>query len=213
MMLLPLYVHPLVDPLAWEAAAAAGPGVTVVVNVHNGPGDWHEEAYAQATARLYAAGVPMLGYVDLGYLRRLGGEIWCDMTGWAQYPVAGVFFDQAPSGRDALGEVARIVRAARGPVVLNPGTRPHPGYAAIADMVCTFEGPWGTYVDMPAVADWPNAAHLVYGVPVDRLAEARALLRVRAPHGLVTDLGTPLPYLGVPASMRPGAAVRPAGVL
>lgn len=209
MMLLPLYVHPLEDPHAWEVAASAGPEVAVVINVHNGPGALREAAYLAATARLRAAGVLMLGYVDLGYSQRASGEIWCDLAGWAKYPVGGVFFDQAPSGAADLIAVGRIARAVAGTVVLNPGTPPAAGYASIADIVCTFEGDWTTYTAMPAKPDWPNAAHLVYGVPVAAIPEAEVLLRSRAPHGLVTDLHAPLPYLGVPAPMRRPVRSRP----
>ncbi|HLL68256.1 MAG TPA: spherulation-specific family 4 protein [Micromonosporaceae bacterium] len=202
MMLLPLYVHPLEDPSAWEAAACAGRGVLVVVNVHNGPGEGREAAYTEVTARLYQAGVPMLGYVDLGYLHRPRAEIFSDLTGWGRYPVGGVFFDQAPSGRAEIGEVTRIARAARGSVVLNPGTYPDPGYAAIADIVCTYEGSWTRYAATPTMPYWPRAAHLVYGVPTGLLGEAETLLRARAAHGLATDLDMPQPYLGVPPRVR-----------
>jgi hypothetical protein len=232
MMLLPLYVHPLADPEAWEALPRGGACWTIV-NVHNGPGAVRDEVYTAATARLHEAGVKMLGYVDLGYGERANGEVWCDIVGWSQYPVGGIFFDQVPSDAPGLAYVTQVVRAVRGSVVLNPGTRCLPGYAALADVVCTFEGSWESYVapgpgpgpdiaapvpdagDGPRLGpalgggrDWPNAAHLVYGVPTARLGEATALLLSRAGHGLVTDLGAPLPYQGVPSSLRTRAAAR-----
>jgi hypothetical protein len=208
MMLLPLYVHPLADPEAWEALPRGGACWTIV-NIHNGPGAGRDEVYTAATARLHEAGVKMLGYVDLGYGGRANGEVWCDIVGWSQYPVGGIFFDQVPSDAAGLGYVTQVVRAVRGSVVLNPGTRCAPGYAALADVVCTFEGPWETYAAQPAAErDWPNAAHLVYGVPTARLGEATALLLRRAGHGLVTDLAAPLPYQGLPSSLRARAAAR-----
>jgi len=211
MMLLPLYVHPLDDPLAWESLCQGGDRVTVVVNVHDGPGRDRDDAYVVTAARLHQYGVRMLGYVDLDYGTRANGEVWCDIVGWARYPVGGIFFDQVPSDEAGLPYVAQVVRAVRGAVVLNPGTRCAPGYAALADAVCTYEGPWSSYVDAvdPAMTrgrDWPNAAHLVYGVPRDSLGAATALLLSRAPHGLVTDLDAPLPYAGLPASLRDRAA-------
>jgi hypothetical protein len=208
MMLLPLYVHPLADPEAWDAVPRAGACWTII-NVHNGPGGGRDEAYAEATARLHGSGVRMLGYVDLGYGGRANGEVWCDIVGWSQYPVGGIFFDQVPADAAGLAYVAQVVRAVRGTVVLNPGTRCLPGYAALADVVCTFEGPWESYAALPPSGrDWPNAAHLVYGVPAARLGEASALLLSRAAHGLVTDLAAPLPYEGVPSSLRARAAAR-----
>jgi len=207
MMLLPLYVHPLADPEAWECLPTGA--CWTIVNVHNGPGAGRDEVYAGATARLREAGVKMLGYVDLGYGERANGEVWCDIVGWSQYPVGGIFFDQAPADEAGLAYVTQVVRAVRGSVVLNPGTACLPGYAALADVVCTFEGPWEAYAAQPSgERDWPNAAHLVYGVPTARLGEASALLLRRARHGLVTDLAAPLPYEGVPSSLRARAAAR-----
>ncbi|WP_238010830.1 spherulation-specific family 4 protein [Dactylosporangium sp. AC04546] len=208
MMLLPMYVHPLVDPDAWDALCRTAERPTAIVNIHDGPGAGRDEVYAVATARLQRFGVRMLGYVDLDYGNRANGEVWCDMVGWAQYPVGGIFFDQVPSDAAGLRYVTQVVRAVRGSVVLNPGTRPLPGYAALADVVCTFEGPWESYVEAPGGRDWPNAAHLVYGVPAEQLGTATALLLSRAPHGLVTDLQAPLPYHGLPSSLRERAAAR-----
>jgi hypothetical protein len=208
MMLLPLYVHPLVSPDTWETLGRGGDRITAIVNVHNGPGDAVEAAYVSATASLHAAGVRMLGYVDLDYGRRTNGDVWCDIVGWAHYPVSGVFFDRVPSDVAGLRYVAQVVRAVRGQVVLNPGTRCAPGYLAMADVVCTFEGPWSSYVDGFVGRDWPKAAHLVYGVPPDSLGAATALLLSRAPHGLVTDLDAPSPYAGLPAVLRARAAIR-----
>ncbi|GAA3286144.1 spherulation-specific family 4 protein [Dactylosporangium vinaceum] len=212
MMLLPLYVHPLTDPEAWDNLPR-GAACWTIVNVHNGPGAARDEVYTAATARLHASGVRMLGYVDLGYGSRPNGEVWCDIVGWSQYPVGGIFFDQVPSDAASLAYVTQVVRAVRGSVVLNPGTTCAPGYAALADVVCTFEGPWESYVALYGDKsvkgrDWPNAAHLVYGVPTARLGEATALLLKRAGHGLVTDLTAPLPYAGLPTSLRTRAAAR-----
>jgi hypothetical protein len=195
--LLPLYVHPLVDPAAWVALARVGPAAVVVVNIHNGPGNGPDPAYDEATARLAAGGVAMLGYVDLDYGRRDGGQVQRDVDGWRRYPVGGVFYDQAPVDAAGIPGVARAAALVDGTVALNPGTRPDPGYRSLADLVCTFEGPWSNY---PADADpdWPEAAHLVYGVPADRLPEAAAAIARRVRYGFATDLDAPLPYLGLP---------------
>jgi hypothetical protein len=113
-----------------------------------------------------------------------------------------VFFDHAPARSDALDWVREAVSAVRGRVALNPGTRPAAAYAELADLVCTFEGPWLKYRLTPAQRDWPNAVHLVYGVPQDELVAARRRLLSRVTHGLVTDLDFPLPYRGLPAYLR-----------
>ncbi|WP_186316181.1 spherulation-specific family 4 protein [Catellatospora sichuanensis] len=207
--LLPLYTHPLEDPAAWQAVASAGPTVTTIINVHNGPGRAADTVYDQATTLLRAAGAPMLGYVDLDYGHRADADIEDDLAAWHRYPIDGVFFDQVPTADAALAGTARMTRLARGLVVLNPGTRPDPAYAALADLVCTYEGPWPDYRQQPDTPDLPNAAHLVYGVPTAELAHARAVLATRTGGaGLVTDGTAPLPYRGVPSWLVPAGMPR-----
>jgi hypothetical protein len=200
-VLLPLYVYPLDDPDAWATVGRLGPDVTVIVNVHNGPGTGYDPAYGYASAALAAAGIPMVGYVDLDYGSRPMADVYDDISRWRLYPVGGVFFDRAPAHRGSLAWVGEAIAPVRGQVVLNPGTRPDAGYAALADLVCTFEGPWLKYRLTPAQPDWPNAAHLVYGVASDELATARRRLYSRVAHGLITDLDFPLPYRGLPANL------------
>ena len=205
--LLPLYVYPTDDPDAWARVAANRWDMSVVVNVHNGPGGRYDPAYGYATATLAEAGVPMLGYVDVGYGTRALVDVRSDIEAWRAYPVGGVFYDQVPSDRASLGWMTMAAATVRGRIVLNPGVRPHPGYAALADLVCTYEGPWPRYRATPAEPDWPNAAHIVYDVPVCDLAEATRRLYRRVAHGLVTDLAGTNPYRGLPAPLRAPARV------
>jgi hypothetical protein len=200
--LLPMYVHPLDDPAGWAALARHGSAVTTIVNVHNGPGEEPDAAYDIVTENLRAAGVPMLGYVDLDYGRRPCRDVWRDIVGWERYPVSGLFFDQVSADADGLDGVARAVQAAGSPVVLNPGTRPHADYAGLAGTVCTFEGPWSAYLARDGGRDWPNAAHLVYGVPPGELDRAEELLRSRVSCGLISELDAPHPYRGLPAALH-----------
>jgi hypothetical protein len=118
-----------------------------------------------------------------------------------------LFFDRVAADASGLDRVARTVRAADCPVVLNPGTRPHADYAGLAATVCTFEGSWSRYRALTSGRDWPNAAHLVYGVPLVALDEADALMRQRVSCGLVTDLDGANPYRGLPAWLRRRAEV------
>ncbi len=202
--LVPLYVHPVDDPRAWSTATRLGRQVTVVVNVHNGPGDGSDPCYDSVVADLHHGGVATLGYVDLNYGDRSQRCLTQDIDGWRRYGVGGIFFDRTPSGAADLPGVTRAVHAvaassATARVVLNPGTRPHDGYARLDCTICTYEGPWSGYVTHDERPDWPQAAHLVYGVPPDHLAEAWRRLRRRVRCGLVTDLAAPQPYRGLPA--------------
>ncbi|NUT32322.1 MAG: hypothetical protein HOV79_04515 [Hamadaea sp.] len=208
-LLLPLYVHPAEDPAAWRAAPLRNAGATVVVNVHNGPGADGDPYYPEVVRRLADAGVPLLGYVDLAYGARRPEEVAADVDGWRRYPVGGVFFDQAPADLAGLPAVTAAVAHCPGRIVLNPGTPPHPAYAPLADLVCTFEGPWPAYRDRAADPGWPHAVHLVYGVPAGLLGEAAVLLSRRCAGGLVSDLRAPHPYLGVPTWLAARAEAVP----
>lgn len=68
------------------------------------------------------------------------------------------------------------------PIVLAPGTHPHPDYAGIGDQLVTFDGPWDRYRWSEA-PQWTAAhpasrfAHLVHGVPRPHLETALRIAR------------------------------------
>ncbi|MEU8888469.1 spherulation-specific family 4 protein [Streptomyces sp. NPDC048442] len=176
-VLLPLYSHPSVDPDSWRLAAkAAGRVHGVVLNAADGPGERPDPAFAAASSALRAAGVPVLGYVDLDYGDRPDAEVAVELERHrAWFAVDGWFFDRAPAERSALAHCRRTVRSARRTgartVVLNPGVHPAPGYARLADLIVTFEGHWTSYVTAFDRPRWTTRhpperfCHLVYGVP------------------------------------------------
>ncbi|WP_101257608.1 spherulation-specific family 4 protein [Streptomyces barkulensis] len=214
-LLVPLYVHPAVDPGAWEAAVrAAGRLYAVVVNAADGPGPRPDPALAAVAARLRGAGVPLLGYVDTAYGARPWRAVLRDVRRHRRwYGTDGAFLDRAAAGAEHLPRYRRTVRAARllgaSTVVLNPGVHPDPGYAHLADVLVTFEGCWEEYRRAGAPA-WTRGhpphrfCHLVYAVP-DRLAAEAARTaheRGAAVHCAVPGEGanpwrsTPRPVLG-----------------
>jgi hypothetical protein len=216
--LLPLYAHPLDDPGAWTAAAGADRDVTVIVNVQDGPdreppGSDREPVYAATTDHLSAAGVPMLGYVDLGYATRAVADIVDDVARWADYPVDGVFFDQAPTSPFSIGPVALAIRVARRArvgdrIVLNPGVPTDPLYRDLGAQIVVYEGNWTDYLRWNGDGARPGDGHLVYGAPAAQFSTAERMLGERgAGFGLVTDLDSPQPYAGVPAWCRRMAPV------
>ncbi|MCP9207572.1 spherulation-specific family 4 protein [Streptomyces cucumeris] len=178
-LLVPLYVHPAVDPHPWKVLErAAGRLYGVVLNLADGPGRRPDAVFAGAAARLRAAGAPLLGYVDTAYGHRRTAPVLADIGRYRRwYGVDGVFLDRVPSAAAHLARYQRQVRAARTlgarTVVLNPGTHPDPGYAALGDLLITFEGCWETYRHIPVpgwTAGYPpeRFCHLVYAVPVGR---------------------------------------------
>ncbi|GAB2622085.1 spherulation-specific family 4 protein [Streptomyces capparidis] len=219
-LLVPLYVHPAADPAAWRAAAGAARLLHgVVLNAADGPGAAPEPGYAAAAKLLRSAGVRVYGYVDTAYGRRPDREVLADVRrhrDW--YGARAVFYDQAAADPGLLRRYRRLVRAARGcgmrAVALNPGTHPDPGYAVLADLVVTFEGPFAAYrtASVPRwTAEHPpeRFCHLVHQVPaglahlVGRLAAARGA-RVHCAVGL----SGANPWRGVPAALREGQPPR-----
>ncbi|MFE9426513.1 spherulation-specific family 4 protein [Kitasatospora sp. NPDC006697] len=205
-LLVPLYVHPAVDPGAWQAVAAAGPSrvAAVVLNVADGPGAAPDHVFTDAAALLRASGIRLLGYSDTDYGRRAHAAVVEDLLRYQDwYGVDGVYFDQVAEHPAALTHYRRLITAARaagcGTVVLGHGTHPDAGYAEVglADLLVTFEGDWDAYQDLvPPV--WTGRhppsrfCHLVYDVPADR-TDAFAKLATAHRAGLACAVPTPQP--------------------
>ncbi|MCP9956217.1 spherulation-specific family 4 protein [Streptomyces sudanensis] len=209
-LLVPLYVHPVEDPVAWQRLAARADRVhAVVLNPASGPGRSPDPAFAAAAGALRAAGARLLGYVDTDYGSRDPGEVVADLRRHREwYAVDGCFLDRVTAGAHGLPACRRLVRSARrlgaSTVVLNPGVHPAPGYVRLADLTVTFEGPWSTYVSAFSRPPWAvrqppeRLCHLVYGVPgpLVPLAVRTARERGAGVCGPVTG-GPPNPWSGL----------------
>nr|WP_275941434.1 spherulation-specific family 4 protein [Planosporangium mesophilum] len=201
-------VHPLIAPQLWDAVTEYGStradGLTVVVNVADGPGNGRDPSYTAATDRLAAAGVTLLGYVDLRFATRPVARVLADVDRWAGYPVQGVFLDRAPSTPYAIGPAAVAVSSARragfGRTVLNPGLVPDPIYRDLGATICVFDGDWRRYLRWDGAGCEPGDGHLIHSVPPAESDDAWLLQAVRhAGFGMVTDLAPPREYAGLPA--------------
>ncbi|MFF2141197.1 spherulation-specific family 4 protein [Kitasatospora sp. NPDC058190] len=192
-LLVPLYVHPAVDPAAWRAVAAADPAriAAVVLNLADGPGEVPDNVFAEAAEELRAAGLPLVGYTDTDYGRRSHAAVVADILTYRQrHGITGVYLDQVATHPGALPHYRRLATAARaagcGTVVFGHGEHPDPGYAEVglADLLVTFEGDWDTYRTM-TLPLWTGRhaasrfCHLVYDVPVDAALDASALIAAR----------------------------------
>lgn len=202
--LLPLRAHPLARPHAWEIVAGHGSAFTVVVDVAGGPGSGRDPAYTAALSRLSAAGVRLLGYVDLDLSMRPIEQVRADVYRWAGYPVQGVFLDKVPVSPHSIGPVAIAARLAQRAdlpdVVLNPGGPPDQTYRDLGLPICVFDGSWRDYRRWNGAGALPGDGHLVHAVPPWELDEAARLQVTRgAGFGMVTDLGAPDPYSDLPA--------------
>ncbi|MFE9257146.1 spherulation-specific family 4 protein [Streptomyces sp. NPDC006879] len=200
MLLVPLYEHPAHRPEAWARVLRSADRLhSVVLNPDSGPGSAPDEGFAEVAGRLRDAGVPVLGYADTDYGRRPHAEVVRELVrhrDW--YGADGAFLDQVAAGPELLAHYRRLSVAARAAgartLVLNHGTHPAPGYAALADLLVTFEGPWDAYqqLQVPAwTAEHPaeRFCHLVYAVPPGAPAAELARWRRAAVHCAVPGAG------------------------
>ncbi|WP_370592891.1 spherulation-specific family 4 protein [Streptomyces sp. NBRC 110028] len=185
----PGWGHPLVAPAEWGELTRPGTPVHwAVLDVARGPGSCPDPYCAAAVARLRAAGVTVLGRLDVRFGTRPFGEVVADAGRYLDwYRPDGFYLDRCPSERPGLAEVRRIVttlRALRGRAytVLGQDTHPYQEYAEIADQLVTFRGRWADY-RWSQVAEWTAGypperfCHLVHGVPRPHLDEALRIAR------------------------------------
>lgn len=196
-VLIPLYVHPSLDPHSWQTVASLPFPVTVVVDSLD---------LDDTIAQLVKTGVAVLGRVDTRFATRPVAEILDDVARWAAHPVSGVYLDQAPTSPFSLGPLALATRLARrnglSTVVLNPGIATDPLYRELGAEICTFEGSWTEYRRWSREGSYPGDGHLVHSVPLADFDQAYALLGARgAGWGLVTDRTPPAPYAGLPTRL------------
>ncbi|WP_330457349.1 spherulation-specific family 4 protein [Streptomyces sp. NBC_00820] len=213
-LLVPYYEHPSVRPAEWAAILAAAPRLYgVVLNPASGPGERPDEAFAATAVRLRRAGVTLLGYTDTGYGTRPHDDVVREMrTHREWYGTQGAFLDQVSSGADELPYYERLAAAARtlgcGTLAFNHGTPPHPAYAALADLLVTFEGPWPAYRSTPArPRRYPSGVrlcHLVYDVPPGADVAEGARVRGAAVHCAVPGAGAH-PWGTLPHGVGPPA--------
>lgn len=171
--LVPAYFGPDFFPDEWDLLADARL-CAVILNVAGGPGDAPKPVFAAAVRKIEEAGGTVAGYVDMAYGTRDPVLVEDDVRRYrCWYQVADVFCDQVPSGPDGLPfmrHVSEGMRAAGADLVaFNHGVYPDPGYATLADLLVTFEGPLASYLEARPPA-WTltgrrqQFCHLVYGV-------------------------------------------------
>ncbi|GAA2650755.1 hypothetical protein GCM10010412_016830 [Nonomuraea recticatena] len=201
--LVPAYFAPDAAPGEWRRLLAAPPRL-VVVSVDHGPGAVRQAAYVPCVAALLTAGCEVLGYVDTDFGLRPSEEVRADLRRYRDwYGLRGVFLDQVAASEERLPHYADLVDGVRGTVVLNPGVYPDPGYAALADLLVTFEGPLSAYRSMREPA-WARAfargrfCHLVHDVPHRQVEPTlrRAVRHAAVVH--VTDRTGAAPWRDLP---------------
>lgn len=209
-LVVPAYFHPALCPDRWQWLADHAPRVRLVIlNVASGPGEAAQAVFRAAADTLRGAGVGVIGYVDTDYGRRPERRVLADLGRYQDwYGVDGVCLDRAAADAGQArryGALASRARAMGADVVFfNHGTHPAEDYAAHADLLGTFEGPWTAYQRLrpPAwTGRWPPGKfyHVVHSVPPALLGAAwRLALSRRVASVYITERDGPNPYDDLP---------------
>jgi hypothetical protein len=217
----PVYSYPSPGSNPWSAAAAAQPGVGIMIaNVTNGPGSDADPHYASAIARARAAGVAVFGYVYSSYATSSLPTVEAQIDAWSSlYGVTDIFVDEASTtvASEAYYEaLTRYVhrRSSGSLTILNFGTTPPQTDMNAGDIVVTFEGDYRSYgaTTFPSWVETyaPNRFYnIVYGVPT---TAAMKQVMTEAGHDNVgniyaTDDALPNPYDTAPPYLSSEAGV------
>lgn len=185
--ILPIYPS---NSAEWDTAVRSGmpsgsililnPGGTRAgddrVAAKGGPGEAADPAMLARVREAQARGYRVIGYIRTGETGSNDGprrdREWtdreiADLRDW--YAVDGIFYDEVYSSDDFLGYYEELVAHGRDEVgglqVLNLGGTPSKEYAALGDVIGTFEGSVADF------ADWSLSAWQ-YGFPAARWAVA-----------------------------------------
>jgi hypothetical protein len=166
----------------WGEAIAGAPTVGIIIlNPSSGPGERVDAEYARLSAEAQARGINVLGYVYTewgnGTVPVNQAEEWIDEY-YSWYHVDGIMLDEANDTCNAqplkfYTALYDYVKAKTGPsmVLLNPGEATGECYAAISDVLLTFENDYASYSTGYAGASWTEGFppsrffHIVFGVP------------------------------------------------
>src|SRR5438445_5381876 len=176
------------NPRDWNQAIGKSPAVgMIVLNPFNGPGDSRNPDYASRSKQAQASGIRIVGYVHTSYangsVKLEMAKTWIDEY-YDWYHVDGILLDEANATcyRSAFSYYQSLyqhIKAKPGLalVVLNPGNPTGECYAAISDVIVTFENDYANYEANHAGANWTSMYpsshffHIVLNVPAHRLLE------------------------------------------
>jgi hypothetical protein len=180
-------------PGVWSQAIAGAPAVGIIIlNPSSGPGERAKATYEQLVGEAQAKGITVLGYVDTQWangkvsVQQAEGSI--DRY-YAWYHVDGIMLDEAHYGCDSgplkfYSELHSYIKAKPVPgiVMLNPGEATGECYAAISDILITFENDYASYLGSYAGGNWTakypasHFVHIVFDVPTNQGMQNAVLL-------------------------------------
>ena len=153
-VLVPAYFFPSPSGSPWDqltAGATAFPGlaITAILNPSNGEFTTAESNYVRAATQFVAAGGKVIGYVHSNYGTRAQSAVQADINNYLRLYgpgiVSGIFVDEMSSDPRQLAYYQTLYNYIKSQgstlrVVGNPGAVPDAAYAAVADVLVTYEG-------------------------------------------------------------------------
>jgi hypothetical protein len=164
-------------------AAAQKVKMIAIINPNEGPGSKKVSGIVTPVARLRASGATVVGYVPTGYgLDSLSGvkEQIDHYVSW--YGVTGVFLDEMSDQTSKLSFYRAVFNHAKGKglfVVGNPGTFVPFGYAAVADLLVTYEDTKSNGWSKQSPSAWTK------GYPIDKIGAIVYAVSASAEQGVI----------------------------
>jgi hypothetical protein len=208
------------SPAPWSEAISGSPFVgMIILNPASGPGEAANATYARLVEEAQGRGISVLGYVYTqwadGNVSVPQAEEWIDQY-YAWYHVDGIMLDEASDSCASAPfgfyeTLYNYIKAEPGPaiVMLNPGEATGECYAAVSDVLLTFEDNYSSYLGGYVGSDWTAGTaprhffHIVFGVPsVSDMQDVVSLAVTRGAGWIyVTDLddSNGNPYSALPS--------------
>jgi hypothetical protein len=165
----------------YNAAIAAAKKVALiaVINPDDGVGSKRIGSVATFSSRIRSGGDQIFGYINTFY----GGEALSDVYSQVDkyrswYSANGVYLDEMSDRTGKVGYYRSIYNYVRGQgmqVIGNPGTFVPSGYAAVCNIIVTYEDPlsggWKTYRQSGWTGGYPASkfAAIVYSAPASSM--------------------------------------------
>jgi hypothetical protein len=116
----------------------------VIVNPHNGPGDYKDQDYVLQIQRLQSAGILVLGYIYTDYAKRSNSSIYADIRAYKSwYNINGIVFDEMSNkpGHESYYKSLSDYAKYEGLnfTIGNPGTDTLESYIGTVDNIIIYE--------------------------------------------------------------------------
>jgi hypothetical protein len=204
-ILVPAYFYPLSFDPNWAGLFDARANIMAIINPKSGPGTVRDPCYSWL-GRVSRSTLKFIGYVATTYGAKPLPTVLGEVDRMFQfYPfISGVFFDEAPSDPGFVSYSNEIVRFAggNGNAILNFGTIPDGGYAAIPSGAVLFEGDYDKFVAEPFLRTNKFANRGAIVESVDTRAKAHIVIAKAKAQGFgfiyMTDEPEPASYARLP---------------